>query len=981
MYLKQIIAHGFKSFADKMVIDLDKGVSGIVGPNGSGKSNIVDAVRWVLGEQSVKSLRGDGNMTDVIFSGSKSRKQMNSASVTLLFDNTDKYLSLDYTEVSITRRVYSDGTNEYLINNEKCRLKDVTDILMDTGIAKESFNIISQGKVEEIISNKPLDRRTIFEEAAGVLKYKKRKEEAKRKLDRTHDNMNRVNDIINELEQQIEPLKSQKEAALKYQKLSSELEEIEVALITSDITNLNFKYQMSKSRIEELNKEIISISTKNSSDQATIEKYKLNINKLEDEINDIQNKYIESTKLVEQINSKKAIVLERKKYEVEDSKLHDNLIAKKEEELKLESNIEILKYEIDSLNKKLLEIENKLKKEEHELFKISSTKKDLEITLRNNIRQKENLNLKIEQLKNSIDNNSSMPSSVKSIINNPKLRGIYNTISNIIEVEEKYTTAITTSLGAALNNVIVDDENSASYAIKYLKENNLGRVTFFPLNIIKEKYIESNIIEVLNHSKGFINIASNLVYSDPKYTNIIKNQLGNVIVVDNLENANIIAKSINYRYKIVTIDGELLHTGGSITGGKSNYQKSIIQDKFDLEKYIKDLSEVQNRINELENRINEEDNNYKIYENKIYLINKEKVELIESINSKNNLLNDIENKLNYTKQDIEGTNGLLNNTLEKEEETLLEQYYKAIEEETKLKSQLESKKREKSTKTIELNDFEANSKKDNSLFYTKNKELKDLEIEVNRLDVKLDTLLSKLNEAYSITYEKALTLYHLEIEENEARNKVNSLKRLLKELGNVNLGAIEEFDRINERYEFLTKQREDLENAKDTLLEIINEMDQVMEKEFIDSFKLIRENFKSTFKELFKGGDADLKLTDPANILETGVEIVASPPGKKLTSISLLSGGEKTFTAISLLFAILKSRPVPFCILDEVEAALDEVNVDSFGKYILSLKDKTQFILITHKKKTMEYADVLYGITMQESGVSKLVSVRLEEAK
>ena len=322
---------------------------------------------------------------------------------------------------------------------------------------------------------------------------------------------------------------------------------------------------------------------------------------------------------------------------------------------------------------------------------------------------------------------------------------------------------------------------------------------------------------------------------------------------------------------------------------------------------------------------------------------------------------------------------MLDNTLEKEEEKLLEEYYKAIEEKTKYENSLENKKREKSSKTIELNDFEANSKKENSLFYQKNKELKDLEIEVNRMDVKLDTLLNKLNESYSLTYEKAHETYHLEIPESDARNKVGILRRNLKELGNVNLGAIEEFDRVNERYEFLSKQREDLEQAKMTLLEIIKEMDLVMEKEFTESFKTIKDNFKETFKQLFKGGDADLKLTDPANILETGVEIVASPPGKKLTSISLLSGGEKTFTAISLLFAILKSRPVPFCILDEVEAALDEVNVDSFGKYIISLKDKTQFILITHKKKTMEYADVLYGITMQESGVSKLVSVKLEE--
>ena len=979
MYLKQIIAQGFKSFADKTVIDLESGVSGIVGPNGSGKSNVVDAVRWVLGEQSVKSLRGDGNMTDVIFSGSKSRNQMNCATVTLVFDNSDKYLPLDYSEVSITRRVYRDGTNEYLINNEKCRLKDVTDILLDTGIAKESFNIISQGKVEEIISNKPLDRRTIFEEAAGVLKYKKRKEEAKRKLDRTNENMSRVNDIISELEQQVEPLKNQKEKAIKYKELSNELEKIEVALIAADITNINFKYQENKNKVDKLNKEIISMNTKNSSDQAKIESYKVEINKLENEINELQTKYINQTSLVEQINSKKTVLLERKKYEVEDSKLHENLVNKKEEELKLSSDIEILKSEIKDLNTKLLSVKEHQKEEEQQLLKIASQKNNLEITLRNLIRQKENVNSKVEMLKNSIENNLNIPSGVKLVLENPKLRGIHNTISNVIEVEEKYSTCITTSLGAALNYVISDNEECSKEAIQYLKVNNLGRVTFFPLNIIKEKMIDLTTLDILKHTIGFVDIASSLVKYNSIYSNIIKNQLGNVIVVDKIENANIIAKKINYKYKIVTLDGELLHVGGSITGGKIINQRNSIQDKFELENKLKEINSIQDKINEIENRINEEDNNYKNLENKIYLINKEKVDLTEIINTKNSFLIESNKKLDSIKQDIDGTKGMLDNTLEKEEEKLLEEYYKAIEEKTKYENSLENKKREKSSKTIELNDFEANSKKENSLFYQKNKELKDLEIEVNRMDVKLDTLLNKLNESYSLTYEKAHETYHLEIPESDARNKVGILRRNLKELGNVNLGAIEEFDRVNERYEFLSKQREDLEQAKMTLLEIIKEMDLVMEKEFTESFKTIKDNFKETFKQLFKGGDADLKLTDPANILETGVEIVASPPGKKLTSISLLSGGEKTFTAISLLFAILKSRPVPFCILDEVEAALDEVNVDSFGKYIISLKDKTQFILITHKKKTMEYADVLYGITMQESGVSKLVSVKLEE--
>ena len=981
MYLKQILATGFKSFADKTVIDLDKGVSGIVGPNGSGKSNVVDAVRWVLGEQSVKSLRGDGNMTDVIFSGSKSRNSMNSAAVTLLFDNSDKYLPLDYTEVSITRRVYRDGSNEYSINNESCRLKDITDLLLDSGVAKESFNIISQGKVEEIISNKPTDRRVIFEEASGVLKYKKRKIEALKKLDRTHDNMNRINDIVTELSQQVEPLKEQREKAIEYKKTKNELEQIEVALITNDITNINYKYQNSKNKVEQLNKEIIEITTQNATNEAVIEEYKNSLTSIEKEVSELQKQLIGATTLAEQINSKKNILLERKKYEVENAKLHTNLINKKEEQLQLETDIAAIKNEIDNKKQELLKITDDLKKQEQILSKSKSNHNNLEITLRNHIRQKENLKLKIETLKDSIENNSKLPYGVKSVLNNPKLRGINDVIGNIIEVSEEYSLAITTSLGAALNYIIVDNETNAKDAISYLKENKLGRVTFFPINIIREKYIDKTVVDSLNNKKGFVGIASSLINCNPKYKNIIENQLGNVIVCENIDFANKIASDTNYKYKIVTLDGELLHVGGSLTGGKNSNSKSIIEEKYELENNLKLLTDIDDKIKEIENLINEEDYKYRKYEDEVYLLNKDKILITEFLSNKNSALDICNNKLNEIKQEIDGTNGILEKTLNKEEDEVLKEYYKAIENKNTIESKLEIKLKEKNSKSIELEGYESNLKRENASFYNKNKELKELEIEVNRMDVKLDTLLNKLSETYSMTYEKAILLYKLEIDENIARNKVNTLKKILKELGDVNLGAIEEYERVNERFEFLNKQKQDLEQAENTLLEIIRNLDEVMEKEFIESFKVIKENFKTTFKELFKGGDADLKLTDPANILETGIEIVASPPGKKLTSISLLSGGEKTFTAISLLFAILKSRPVPFCILDEVEAALDEVNVDSFGKYISSLKDKTQFILITHKKKTMEYADVLYGITMQESGVSKLVSVKLEEAK
>ncbi len=979
MYLREIKAQGFKSFADKVDFELTSGITGVVGPNGSGKSNVVDAIKWVLGEQSVKSLRGDGNMSDVIFSGSKSRNPLNVASVTLIFDNKDHYLPLNFDEISIKRRVYRDGTNEYFINGEQCRLKDVSDLFLDSGIGRDSFNIISQGKIEEIISTKPSDRRVIFEEAAGVLKYKKRKEEALKKLERTHDNMHRVDDIIGELEVQVGPLKEQREKALKYNETQDELKNIEIALISNDITNINYKYQDSKNKIEILNNEILNLSSNNSTSEAKIELFKTKINEVNEKIKEYQTKLLDLTALVEKINGEKSIILERKKYEVSDSKLHTNILNLKEECLKLETDINNINNEIKLLNDRLNDITNLLNEKDIEFENLKNKRQKLNISLTEQVRYKSNLENKIDTLRESIENNSLLPLAVKSILNNPKLRGIHNIVGNIFDVSDEYSLAISTCLGASVSNVVVDNEQCAKEAINYLKNSNIGRATFFPLNIIKPRFVDSKIMTLISSIEGFIDLASNLVKYDKKYENIILNQLGNVIVVKDIDSANTISRKINYSYRIVTLDGELFHIGGSLTGGNSNKSKNIISEKYELEKSLNDLNNIDNQIKLLEEDINQVDYDLKSLEDKRYLLTKDKVEIEESINSKNKNLFNLNEILNKNNLEINGTNNIINNSLSKEEDEVLKRYYDALKNKDNVASELEGLIKEKNNLNESLGEYEYELKKENSSLSIKNKELKDLEIFVNRMDVKLDNLLNILNETYNMTYEKAISLYKLEISEEQARVKVNNLKQIIRDLGVVNLAAPEEYERISQRYEFLIAQRNDLVNAENILLDIITEMDEVMEKEFSKSFEVIRTNFKQTFKELFKGGTADLKMTEPTNLLETGIEIIASPPGKTLKSISLLSGGEKTFTAISLLFAILKSRPVPFCILDEVEAALDEVNVDSFGKYLEGLKEKTQFILITHKKKTMEYADILYGITMQESGVSKLVSVKLED--
>ena len=980
MYLKKIITQGFKSFADNTVIELSQNIAGIVGPNGSGKSNVVDAIRWVLGEQSVKSLRGDDAMVDIIFAGSRSRKPLNVATVTLIFDNKDHYLSIDEEEVSVKRRLYKDGTNEYFINNEKVRLKDLTSLILDSGIGKESFNIIGQGQIDNILSEKPTDRRVMFEEAAGVLKYKKRKEEAIHKLDKTHNNMQRVEDIIKELEIQVEPLREQKIKALKYFDLQDELKDLEISYIAFDIKNINDKFNDNKKNIEALKEEITNISLSSNKSEIKIEKYKSEINKLTSDISSKQQELIELSTKVEKINSQKEIIIERKKYEVDNSKLHSQVIELKEQQLKISNDISDTNLSIKNLNDKKEEYNVKKFKLENEVKQINDIKQKSELELTNVLRNQNILNSKIQHLRDSIESSNTLPSSVRNVLNNPKLKGIHSNIGNVIEVEEKFSKAITTTLGAAINYIIVDNEVSAKEAINYLKQNNLGRATFFPLNIIKAKDVDSTTLANVKTYPGFVALANTLVKNNSIYDNIIDNQLGNVLVVDNIDNANKISKAINYRYRIVTLDGELLHVGGSLTGGNI-VQKNVITEKYELEKCLNENKNIELKISELENKLNELDYNLKAVEDKLYLLHKDIILIDEQIEYKNSSLVDFNSKLESINISISGTENMINDTLSDEEDRILEEYYKALNDKNELTNNINILKNNLASMTNKLEEYEYSSKRENNLYNQKNQELKNLEIEVNRNDVKLDNLLKDLSENYNMTYEFATKNYKLDMDPNLVKNKISTLKHQMKLLEPINATAPEEYDRVSERYEFLIAQKEDLVKAENTLLEIIQEMDEVMEVNFMKTFDIINKNFAITFKELFKGGNANLKLTNPDNILETGIEIEACPPGKSLKSISLLSGGEKTFTAISLLFAILKSRPVPFCVLDEVEAALDEANVESFGEYLQGLKNKTQFIIITHKKKTMEYADILYGITMQESGVSKLVSVRLEEIK
>ena len=977
MYLKEIIATGFKSFADKLDIKLDDKTTCIVGPNGSGKSNVVDAVRWVLGEQSVKSLRGSDSMSDVIFSGSKSRNPLNVASVELIFDNSDHFLSVPYTEISIKRRVYRSGENEYFLNGEKCRLKDVNNLLMDSGMGKESFNIISQGEVEKILSNSATDRRVIFEEAAGILKYKKRKEEALRKLERTHNNLDRVNDIISELELQVGPLKEQSEKAKEYLENKKGLDTYEVALLAYDIENNNQELQQAQTKKEKVDKEIITISNETSKNDALTLEDNTKLERLEQEKANLNRQLIEITGEVEKINGEKNLLKERSKTTKEENELKEEIRTILDQKARYEREIAVLAEEISSI----LETSKKEEEKDQELGKNISTLKAKKNMLNNDYSKHDqdiiSITHKIASLKQEIEQGGDIPNSVRNILKSNSLTGIHNTIGNLISIEEKYTKALNIAILSNKNFIITSDETSAKQAINYLKDNHLGRATFFPLSVIKGRYVDDNTLNILNNNPDFIGVLSDLITYNQKYRNIIENQFGTVLIATTMDAALRISKLINNRYKIITLDGDIINVGGSMSGGSTYNTKSLIITRQELkhaeekEKYLREeLVEISKEIQTITLEINS-------LEEKNYEITRKKVTLKETYDNKSNEIKELRNKLESITKEWESLVSISNNSISEKEQELIKLFHEKSREKEQLEIRIHTLTKEIDLLKSKIEETQAQDKLKNSTLRNLEKESRELEILINRLDVKIDNMLTTLSEEYELTFERAKSEYSLDLEPEEARIKVNKYRANIKRIGMVNLASIEEYERVNTRYVFLTNQKEDLYNAENTLLEIMNEMDDVMREEFQTTFTQIQNEFQKVFKELFGGGHADLRLTNPDDILATGVDIVASPPGKKLTTISLLSGGEKTLTAISLLFAILNVRSVPFCLFDEVEAALDEANVEGFGKYLDHYRSKTQFLIITHKKKTMEYANTLYGITMQESGVSKLVSVKL----
>lgn len=975
MYLKSIRAQGFKSFADKLDLEINPGITGIVGPNGSGKSNIVDAVRWVLGEQSVRSLRGQNNMTDCIFSGSESRETQKRAMVALVFDNSDHYLHSDFKEVEIKRIVYSTGENEYYINNSRVRLKDITDMFIDSGAGANAFNIISQGNVTDIVNSKSSDRRVIFESAAGVLKYKKRKEESLKKLERTEENLTRIKLVIDELSKTVLPLKEQSVVAKKYLDIKGELESIDVALIAKDITDLNLEYSKVSEEVKALKEKLITL--KDNVGDTRLEKLRLRNIELEEVVNKKKEELLKITEDISNLNGEKKLTLERKKYEASKEVIDDNLIKLKESELNVNKNITVLEREILDIEASVNDQREKSEEVKNKLLVIKVKKSTSSNALMEANKAKFLLENKIEILENNILSAEAAPVSVRNILNNPRIHGVHNTIGKLLDIPEKYVIATDIALGASSNYLVVDDDNVALSAIDFLKERKLGRATFYPLNVIKSKYVSSDIINDIKNINGYIGVLSDLVRYDKKYKNIVENRLGQVIVVDNERTLNIIGKLINYKYVVVSLDGEILHVGGSITGGTSK-KNSMLNEKNELNKLKNDLQKLDIKIKELTEEVNNLSEDTLELEERENVLNKYIVLLNEELFNKRTNLSRLNEEHKSILSELDGINDLKSNKLDEHLVNLMESINNLVKSKEIIEKDIKVISKEKIEVNDEINILDKKLRDNNSSYNLVNNELKNKEVVSGKLEVKLDNLLEELNNSYNLTYESACGNYNLEMDADIAREHVKNLKKELASLGNVNVGAIDEYERISKRYEFLNSQKYDLESASGELKDIIREMDDIMIDKFKNSFDSISKEFSKIFKMMFKGGKGELSLSNPDDLLNTGIDILAIPPGKKINSPLSLSGGEKALTAICLLFAMLEVKPSPFVILDEAEAALDEVNVDMFGKYLSEEKSRSQFIVITHKKRMMEYADSLYGITMQESGVSKIVSAKLE---
>lgn len=973
MYLKRIELHGFKSFADKVNLEFQHGITGIVGPNGCGKSNITDAIRWVLGEQSVKSLRGN-SMIDVIFAGSEDRKPQNVAEVTLVFDNQDRHIDSDYQEIEITRRIYRhNNEGEYLLNKQHCRLKDIVDIIMDTGLGRDSLSMISQGNISSFADSKPEERRLMFEEAAGVAKYKKRKVESLKRLEKTTENLNRITDIVSELEKQIIPLKKQKEKAEQYIAFKKELEEIEIGLIVFESKELNDKLLKLKQSIDELERFDQEYSASLSGNEAILESKKNKMLILDKEVDELQVALMSAMEEVNRLTTSKVQIDEKRKHIIENQSNAD-----------LEHKISSLKHMLQDV---LNEYNNRV--ERYELAE--SELETLENGRREDGRKLEGLRQLHEQLSSKynglkarkmmlqeqLDSNSNYQYGVKTILSS-SMEGIICVLEKAIEPKAGYETAISAAIGGASQFVLTKNQASARQAIQYLKQNKAGRATFLPIHSLSKRSVRDDHLLVATNTKGYLGIASDFVAYNAQFETVISNQLGNTLIVDSLETANSLANSLYYRYKIVTMSGDVVNVGGSMSGGQNRQQGNSYTSKKELETIQIEVDELEKNLAHLRTQMNELDLNTREQSNDLLQKKISFARLEEEVSTKLSEFKNLKAQYESLSHEKLEVNQILS---EQTDNDLVNQLNAIIQKRDHLTETIKAKRE---TRMGYVNDNEGLEEElrqiRKSLSDVKSR-LMNERVAYTKIESELNSKLTYLNEEYKMTFEFASENYGDKTYNEQSRSEVFSLKMEIKRLGNVNLDAIEEYESVNNRYVHLSAQKNDLVDAQNSLLKAIDEMDTVMVTRFDETFHQINDQFNDVFRALMGGGKAILKYTDPDNILETGVDIDVQPPGKSVQNISLFSGGEKALIAISCLFAILKVRPVPMCILDEVEAALDQANVERFAKYLKEFAGQTQFIVVTHRPGTMEQCDILYGATMQQKGVTKLISVKFEDIK
>ena len=967
MFLKRIELQGFKSFADKTVIQFDQDITGIVGPNGCGKSNVNDAIRWVLGEQSVKSLRSGTNMSDIIFSGSEYRKPVNMARVTLVFDNSTRVFDSDFDEIEITRQILrANNEASYFINKTPCRLKDINDLVMDTGLGKDSLSIITQGNISSFADAKPEDRRSLFEEAAGVAKYKKRKKISLSKLEQTKENLDRLQDILDELERQIGPLEKQAKKAEKYISLRDKLSKIEISVLVEDIDQYNEK-------INQINKELFDIQAMHTSENAELLKQETRLESirkemyaLDKQINELQGKY---TKAMEENYQ-----LERRKIEQDEKRKYMLKVAdKKARQKEIQAMLEEARFEYQDRHQRLMQTQQDLNNRRNIVndLKTKISKARYESDQANNILTQ--LQNRRQVLENMMKQPFAHQQGVRSVMQaKNSLSGVYGVVSELLIAHADKALAVNAALGGSIYQIITKNEADARNAISFLKRNRSGRATFLPLSVCHPRKMNEQVITIASTSPGFLGFASECVDCKEIFDPVKERLLGNVIVVDTLQNANETAKRLRYAYKIVTLDGDIVHTGGSMTGGVTKNQSTPVTMRQELDTIN---SKIEGQKIKADSCLNETD----ILTQKLQKENDAIVTLQIELAKLENIYATKKAKYDSILAEYQELGVNIEENAELAQDDLVVQMSKMHAVLDSLSLEIQSLRQSRFDKGNDAEQLENQIRLVRREMNSKQSQIHNYEMEIVKVKTQLENALNRLSTDYEMTYEYALTKKE-DVEIESAKEEVIQLRQAISRLGNVNLDAPNEYKEVKERFDFMTSQKEDLEKASQQILAAIDEMDQTMISQFTDMFNKINAELDGVFKAMFGGGRASLSMVDPDDVLNTGIDIDVQPPGKMVKNIQTFSGGEKALIAISVLFAILKARTMPLCIFDEVEAALDQANVERFARYLSHYRGQSQFIAVTHRPGTMEQCDTLYGVTMQKDGVSKVLKVQLKDA-